>query len=350
MSIVSNNPGTKVRWFVCGIAFMLLFGPGEPAQACIWDARTLATEKQEHPTLAQAILSPKTKPPDTKSLNDEIQKLNANPKKDDPAWWNNLAGSYLRLGQPAEAVKILEPLTNRFSNDYGIHANLGTAYHLLGRYTEAEREIRRDTELNTNAHFGLEKYHLALLQYLCRDPVYRSRHVFVDEFSIPFVESPPQIRLLDDFSKNLYATHKIDRAEAQAEEKDLKRFFRRDPNRQLDSDHRQWVFNLIVQDRPPSYRKKWDLGADPKLDEGVIYMATLNPKEPACWVMLGVLAEYHSDYNLAKTAFEEAIALGSPQTPIIKMNLSGIREQLKHLGKGQTDEHFSAPAPPPQSN
>lgn len=344
MNIASNRPSGVVRWSICGIALTLMFGPHDSAHACIWDARTLATEKQEHPTLAQAILTPKTERPDAKSLNDEIQKLNANPKKDDPAWWNNLAGSYLRLGQPAEAVRILEPLTNRFANDYGIHANLGTAYHLLGRYMEAEREIRRDTELNTNAHFGLEKYHLALLQYLCRDPAYRSRHVFVDEFSIPFVETPPRIYL------NLYTPRKIDRAEAEAEEKDVKKFLRGNPNRELDDDRRQWVLNLIVQDRPPSYRKKWDLGTDPKLEEGVIYMATLNPREPACWVMLAVLAEYHSDYNLAKTAFEKAIALGSPQTPVIKMSLTGIKQQLKHLGKEQSQQPDSVLSPPPQSN
>ncbi len=288
--------------------------------------------------------------PDIKALTADIQKLKANPRKDDPAWWNNLTGSYLRLGQPGEAVKILEPLTNRFNGDYGIHANLGTAYHLLGRYTEAEREIRRDTELNINAHFGLEKYHLALLQYLSRDRNYRFRHLFVDEFSLPFVMSPPQIHLLDDFEKDLYPKHKIDRGEAQAEEADIKDFLRHSPDRELDSDRRNWVFNLIVQDRPPSYRKKWDLSTDAKPEDGVIYMATLNPNEPACWVMLGVLAEYHSDYNLANTAFEKAIQLGSPQAPIIKMSLSGIKEQLKHLGKGDADELNSSPVPRPQNN
>ena len=29
----------------------------------------------------------------------------------------------------------------RFANDYGVHANLGTAYHLMGRYADASREI-----------------------------------------------------------------------------------------------------------------------------------------------------------------------------------------------------------------
>ena len=77
-----------------------------------------------------------------------------------------MPGACLRLGQPREVVKLPEPLREKFANDHGFLANLGTAYHLLGRYPEAEREIARDLEINPDAHFGLEKYHLALLQYL----------------------------------------------------------------------------------------------------------------------------------------------------------------------------------------
>src|SRR4051812_48846925 len=91
------------------------------ARACINDSKTLWEEKHQHPTLAQAILSPNVERPDVKSLAEELQKLKSNPKTNDVAWWNEVAGTYLRLGQPAEAVKILEPLTNLFANDYGVH-------------------------------------------------------------------------------------------------------------------------------------------------------------------------------------------------------------------------------------
>jgi tetratricopeptide (TPR) repeat protein len=95
-------------------------------------------------------------------------------------------GAYIRVGEPAEAVKLLEPARDRFPNDYGVRANLGTAYHLLGRYAEAEKEIAKDLEINPNAHFGLEKYHLALLQYLSRDRDYQSRHLYIDEWTGEF--------------------------------------------------------------------------------------------------------------------------------------------------------------------
>jgi len=157
------------------------------AQACRWDSDTLKDEKKQHPTLARAILEPTNEVTDVAALMARIKRLRSNPEKGDPAWWNDLAGAYLRLGQPLEAVKTLEPVTNRFSTDYGIHANLGTAYHLLRRYEDAEREIARDLEINPEAHFGLEKYHLALLQYLIRNDSYRLRHVYVDEFTQAFL-------------------------------------------------------------------------------------------------------------------------------------------------------------------
>ena len=44
--------------------------------------------------------------------------------------------------------------------------------------------------------------------------------------------------------------------------------------------------------------------------------------------MLGVLAEYRKDYNLAKSAYEEAIRLGSPQKEIITIQLGKLQQQL----------------------
>jgi hypothetical protein len=85
--------------------------------------------------------------------------------------------------------------------------------------------------------------------------------------------------------------------------------------------------NLLqaMRDRPPSYRYRWDLARGPKFAEGVIYMASLNRAEPACWVMLGLASVDNSDLNLAAAAFRRAIDLGSPQAPILKRHLKAIR-------------------------
>lgn len=88
---------------------------------------------------------------------------------------------------------------------------------------------------------------------------------------------------------------------------------------------------LAAADVPPAYMAKWDLGSEPKLEDGVIYMATMNPKEPACWTMMGLLALHHHEYHLAKAALEKSIQLGSPQSPILRVLLSErIQRQLDH--------------------
>jgi predicted Zn-dependent protease len=242
-------------------------------------------------------------------------------------WWNNLAGSYLRLGKPGEAVKILEPLTNRFANDYGIHANLGTAYHLLGRYVEAEREIRRDTEINTNAHFGLEKYHLALLQYLVRDENYKARHLYVDEFTKVFLAQGGRGSPEGHQTQSSLTTEKISESERKNMDSDAREIFQKHPSSFTFDDSDQLYF-IAVLDPAPDYMSKWDLGADSKLTDGVVYMGLLNQKEPACWVMMGALALQHSEYHLAKTAFERAIQLGSIQSPVLRMHLGTIEQQF----------------------
>src|SRR5882724_11338767 len=153
------------RLIILILSTVLVLIPG-PILGCIWDADTLAQEKAKSPKMAEVILGPAPKPVDPALLRTRIQALKSAPREDEPNWWNDLAGAHLRLGEASETVKLLEPVANKFANDYGVHANLGTAYHLLGRYKDAEREIARDLELNPEGHFGLEKYHLALQQYL----------------------------------------------------------------------------------------------------------------------------------------------------------------------------------------
>ena len=51
-------------------------------------------------------------------------------------------------------------------------------------------------------------------------------------------------------------------------------------------------------------------------------MATLNRKEPACFVMAGVVANKGRNRNLAKAAFKKAIELGSPQRVILEEQIA----------------------------
>jgi tetratricopeptide (TPR) repeat protein len=302
------------------------------ARACIWDADTLEDEKKQHPTLAQAILFPTNEIVDAARLTARIEELRAASNENDPAWYNDLAGAYIRLGQPAEAVKILEPQTNRFAADYGIHANLGTAYHLLGRYSDAEREIARDLEINPDAHFGLEKYHLALLQYLIRDDKYRLRHVYVDEFSYSFLMEKGM--RVGHYPSLAGLSNSAPDAVLKAEGERWTETLLKDHNYAIGFTNQLYTVGealaeMAQYEQAPAYQKKQPLGDDPNLEKGVIYMETLNPKEPACWVMLGIVAVKNSDKNLTIAAYEKAIELGSVQAPILRSQIAALKDHIR---------------------
>jgi hypothetical protein len=314
----------------CGVALVCL---PLVSLACIWDADTVRDEQKKDPSLAAAILTPSIEEIDFASLTARIQRLRAAPSTNDPNWWNDLAGAYLRLGEATNAVALLEPITNRFADNYGIHANLGTAYHLLGRYVEAEREISRDLDINPDGHFGLEKYHLALLQYLMRDSHYQFRHVFVDEFTVSF--------LLDGGFRATASTNLLDYLNGQSTNlpsitsDEIQKLWDDQSNTKKEFyDAVKKTSDLAEADLPASYRIKWNLGADPNLEKGVVYMSSLNRQQPACWVMLGVLAAGRSDKNLTISAFEKAIQLGSPQKSILQADISALR---KHIAEARNN-------------
>jgi len=263
---------------------------------------------------------------DTNQLRAKIKDLEANRRENDADWWNNLAGAHLRLNEPQVAVTLLEPIVGKFPNDYGMHANLGTAYHLMGRYQDAEKEIARDLEINPDAHFGLEKYHLSLLQYLVRDEKYKSRHVYVDEFTSSFLTTYRGGRLFpasyDDMYQSRAEDYSNNVAAAEAEYASI-----------LETNHDEYAIaqalaTLAAVDPRPPYRTNWDLGQDTNLVAGVIYMAQMNPKEPACFTMLGMAAWKERDYHLAASAFEKAMLLGSPQTDLLKRRVEGLNEYI----------------------
>jgi tetratricopeptide (TPR) repeat protein len=282
-------------FFIAGILLSPI-----PVLACAWDSDTLAEEKKKKPEIAEIIFGTTKAKVDAPRLQKRIAELKSNPREDDAAWWNDLAGAYLRLGQPQEAANLLESVLKKFDSDYGIHANLGTAYHLLGRYQEAEKEIARDLEINPDAHFGLEKYHLALLQYLAKDEAYKSKHVYVDEFSHVFLDS-------------------------EWGEASLMSYYSAERDKVIDP--------ATATNDFPDYRLKWNLAGDTNFSAGVAYMATLNSREPASFVMLGVASLANGgnrDLNLASAAFQKAIDLKSPQTDILKKRIEVITAHVNH--------------------
>ncbi len=314
----------KLKRAASAMMLILFWQCASPVQACIWDSDSLLQEKWTSPKLAEAILKPQKPQADRKALEAKIAKLLANRQETKSEWWNDLAGAYIRTGQADKAVALLEPVVSRFENDYATHANLGTAYHLLGRNAEAEKHIARDLEINPEAHHGLEKYHLALLQYLKESKEYQSRHLFVDELSLKFFNT-------SIFFGSYYEEKKLRREEIEKEIEEFKKDVESDdPSNSLKI---LALKNLL--DAPPAYKKKWNLSTDEKLVEGVIYMATLNPDEPACWTMLGVVALKKRDLNLAVAAFEKAVALDAPMKELLQIKIAAIHEHIKRAKEHQ---------------
>jgi hypothetical protein len=295
------------------------------ARACIWDAESLAREEHRSHDLATTILGEPAPADDPVKLQARIKDLEASRDETNADWWNNLAGAYLRLNQPDVAVKLLEPVVGRFPNDYGIHANLGTAYHLLGHYADAEKEIARDLEINPEAHFGLEKYHLALLQYLVRDKTYQARHVYVDEFSRAFQQG------VERYIRE--SEGKLDAANTNGlEMKRINELTKQIAGEPGDEKTNSWEWEEIQDLKgqgyvPPPYRFKWDLAADTNFIAGVIYMAQMNPREPACFEMLGIAASTKHDFNLTLAAYEKAVMLGSLKSELLREK----DERLRHF-------------------
>jgi hypothetical protein len=289
--------------------------------ACIWDATTLENEKARRPSLAAVILNTNSPVVDPAPFLKRIADLNASPRTNDVNWWNDLAGAHLRLNQPDQAAKLLAPIVDRFADNYGIHANLGTALHLLGNYAEAEREIRRGLQLNPQAHFGLERYHLALLQYLIRDNDYKRRHVFVEEWTISFLENPPELlsRLGADVSTTVTNSPA---ATLPATTNSVATTNQNSPRHVLEKQ----LAEKALLDPPPEYRSQWNLATDTNFVAGVTYMAELNPNEPATFVMASIAAFAHRDFNLGIAAFERAIKLNSPQADLLQMRIADAKE------------------------
>jgi tetratricopeptide (TPR) repeat protein len=284
-------------------------------------------EKLRNHDLAKTILGEKPEVVDTNQLRATIKNLEANRRENDTDWWNNLAGAHLRLNEPQAAVTLLEPVLEKFPNDYGIHANLGTAYHLIGRYQDAEKEIGRDLEINPDAHFGLEKYHLALLQYLSRDSSYRARHVYVDEYTAEFLlhHTGGHFRLNSAAATRSEAFAEHYSNNLAAAEADYVAVLK--TNRE-DGMVSEMLGILAAIDPKPSYRTKWHLDTDTNFEAGVIYMAQMNPKEPVCFVMLGIAAWKKGGYHLAASSFEKAIALGSPQAGLLRQTVEGLNNLI----------------------
>ena len=133
------------------------------------------------------------------------------------------------------------------------------------------------------------------MQYLVRSDDFRAHHVYIDELSVPY-----------------------------------------ESDRGITGESLMHDTGLLNEPRdggtgemPPEYRSRWNLADDPKLEDGVIYMATLNPTTPAATEMLGVVALVHADQNLAAAAFDRAAAIGPANADKLRHRAEFLRRYVE---------------------
>src|SRR5262249_9727481 len=157
---------------------------------------------------------------------------------------------------------------------------------------------------------------------------YQSRHVYVDELTDALVEGTGSFASFR-VNQELEATNSAPQdnsntiAQMEVEYEAMPKTRTNEPELITAS------VGLSQLDSPPAYRTKWNLATDTNLEAGVIYMAQMNPREPACFSMLGVVAWNNRDYNLAVAAFQKAIDLGSPQTEILKLKNADLADHIR---------------------
>ena len=104
--------------------------------------------------------------------------------------------------------------------------------------------------------------------------------------------------------------------------------------------HYQHIIDLLG-----NHRSEWNLAEDAKLTEGLSYMASLNPREPAVFAMLGVLSWRNHDLNLAAAFCDRLyvinhgriVASGTPHHVLTAELLRDARHPCIFAGWGTRD-------------
>ncbi|NVB43134.1 hypothetical protein G6O69_38685 [Pseudenhygromyxa sp. WMMC2535] len=145
---------------------LVLLSPAKAA-ACLWDQETYAAEAEALPCVVDALVGAYIKHTDAyyeKRIEAADAGLAVAPK-----WLGGFdmkAVALIHLGRLDEAREVLERRAAIDPDGYATHANLGTLYTFTGEYARALEHIDRALELEPQAHFGRERIHRQLVEFL----------------------------------------------------------------------------------------------------------------------------------------------------------------------------------------
>jgi tetratricopeptide (TPR) repeat protein len=143
-----------------------LFAAGN-LPACLWDYDTLAMETQRFPS-AREVISGKflRHSPEFYQwrIQDRLKRMADEPQN--PGLYDDMAVAHDKLGNTAEAIRLMLEKEARFPGLYETQANLATFYIHAGEWEKSRPLIEKALAINPDAHFGRERYQLELVNYV----------------------------------------------------------------------------------------------------------------------------------------------------------------------------------------
>jgi tetratricopeptide (TPR) repeat protein len=139
----------------------------DAAHACGWSWETYAAEAKSLPCVYDALVG--GFPKHGEAYHRAVIEAVGYATSWAPAFTAGLDAkglSLMHLGRLAEAREVMLARLAVAPNAYPSHANLGTLYTFTGEYEKALEHIDRAMVIEPKAHFGREKYHRKLVEYL----------------------------------------------------------------------------------------------------------------------------------------------------------------------------------------
>jgi tetratricopeptide (TPR) repeat protein len=158
-----------------------LFSP--TARACPWDNETYAAEAASLPCVFDTLIG--AFPRHSKAFHEARLRAAEAVLDWAPAHLDALDAkgvALMKLGRLDEARAVMTRRAALAPRDYASHANLGTIYTFTGEWPKALAAIDRALAIDPEAHFGREKYHKKLVEFLQRiaaDPSLALRENFL---------------------------------------------------------------------------------------------------------------------------------------------------------------------------
>jgi len=268
---------------------LLTFALAVPASACLWDKDTLLDEQRGMPTVA-SILAGKWERHSVFFYEARIaasrKTLEADRKN--LAVMDDLAVALEKSGRVNEAIATMKRKLAVDPDGYTTHANLGTFYLHAGDLENGITHIKRALAINSDAHFGRERYQLMVAEYI-RDGKATPAVFESGSFLLPLI---------------------IGEVDSRATLKDDAKYY------EMLATHRENIYEGGRRDRPEVA----------KAIEGVVGMIRFGTgTSPDLFYALGDLLAAREDRHLAYRAYHRALELGHRNPKQVQHAMEQVR-------------------------